>query len=55
MRGVVAHETVVAVDMVVLALTLVDVTICAETDAARKGMTKNDSCIVPIICLMLGV
>jgi len=41
----VAHETVVAVDMVVLALTLVDVTIWAEADAARKGTTKSESFI----------
>ena len=44
LRGV-AHETIVDVDAVVLALTLVDVTICAETDAARKGTTKSDSFI----------
>ena len=45
MRSV-AHETVVAVDLVVLALTLVDVTIWAEADAARKGMTKSESFIL---------
>lgn len=45
MRSV-AHETVVAVDLVVLALTLVDVTIWAEADAARKGTTKSESFIL---------
>ena len=57
MRGD-AHEVIVDVDSVVLALTLVVVKTCAEADvAARKETTncKSDSCIVWRIDLRLGV
>jgi len=51
----VAHETIVVDDLVVLALTLVDVTIWAEAEAARKETTKNDSCMARELALGLNV